>query len=102
LIGTYIDRILTTTWPCHWRTVSSSRNNNAFATEQTSGRQRINIHGAIDLQTGQTRMIEVETIDALSTIKYYRPTHISNCRHLLSGSLCAKTGGTYVELRWVG
>jgi len=39
-----------------------------LAIEQTSGRQRINIHGAVDLQTGQTRMIEVETIDALSTI----------------------------------
>ena len=37
--------------------------------EQTSGRQRINIHGAIDLETGRTRMIEVETVDALSTIK---------------------------------
>ena len=30
-----------------------------LAIEQTSGRQRINIHGAIDLETGQTRMIEV-------------------------------------------
>ena len=39
-----------------------------LAIEQRSGRQRINIHGAVDLQTGQTRMIEVETIDALSTI----------------------------------
>ncbi len=37
--------------------------------EQTSGRQRINIHGAIDLETGQTRMIEAETIDAASTIR---------------------------------
>ena len=40
-----------------------------LAIEQTSGRQRINIHGAIDLETGQTRMIEAETIDAASTIK---------------------------------
>jgi transposase len=32
-----------------------------LAIEQTSGRQRINIHGAIDLQTGQTRMIEALT-----------------------------------------
>src|SRR5713101_5990136 len=40
-----------------------------LAIEQTSGRQRINIHGAIDLATGQTRMIEVETVDAASTIK---------------------------------
>jgi transposase len=40
-----------------------------LAIEQTSGRQRINIHGAIDLESGQTRMIEVETVDALSTIR---------------------------------
>ena len=40
-----------------------------LAIEQTSGRQRINIHGAIDLETGQTRMIEAETIDAVSTIR---------------------------------
>jgi transposase len=40
-----------------------------LAIEQTSGRQRINIHGAIDLETGQTRMIEAETIDAMSTIR---------------------------------
>ena len=40
-----------------------------LAIEQTSGRQRINIHGAIDLETGQTRMIEAETIDATSTIQ---------------------------------
>ncbi len=38
------------------------------AVDQTSGRQRINIHGAIDLETGQTRMREVLTVDALSTI----------------------------------
>jgi transposase len=41
----------------------------ALAIEQTSGRERINIHGAIDLETGQTRMIEAETVDALSTIR---------------------------------
>src|SRR6201987_1081172 len=40
-----------------------------LAIEQTSGRERINIHGAIDLETGQTRMIEVETVDAASTIR---------------------------------
>ena len=38
------------------------------AVEQTSGRQRLNIHGAIDLETGKTRMLEVLTVDALSTI----------------------------------
>jgi hypothetical protein len=39
------------------------------AIEQTTGRQRLNIQGAIDLETGQTRMIEAETIDVASTIK---------------------------------
>ena len=38
------------------------------AVEQTSGRQRLNIHGAVDLETGQTRMLEVATVDAASTI----------------------------------
>ena len=40
-----------------------------LAIEQTSGRQRINGHGAIDLETGETRMIETETIDAATTIR---------------------------------
>jgi transposase len=40
-----------------------------IAIEQTSGRERINIHGAIDLATGQTRMIEAITVDAVSTIR---------------------------------
>lgn len=40
-----------------------------LAIEQTTGRQRLNIHGAIDLETGRTRMIEAEAIDAASTVK---------------------------------
>jgi len=40
-----------------------------LAIEQTSGRQRINIHGVIDLETGKTAIIDVETVDAASTIK---------------------------------
>ena len=40
----------------------------AVAVAQTSGRQRLNIHGAIDLETGKTRMLEVATVDAASTI----------------------------------
>ncbi len=39
------------------------------AVAQTSGRQRLNIHGTIDLETGTTSMIEAETIDAASTIR---------------------------------
>ena len=38
------------------------------AVEQTSGRQRLNIHGAIDLETGRTRMIEAATVNAISMI----------------------------------
>jgi len=35
---------------------------------QTSGRQQLNVHGALDLETGQTRMLDVVTVDAASTI----------------------------------
>ena len=38
------------------------------ALEQSSGRDRLNIHGAIDLETGRTVMKDVLTVDALSTI----------------------------------
>lgn len=38
------------------------------AIDQNSGRDRLNIHGAIDLETGKTRMIEVCAADAASTI----------------------------------
>jgi hypothetical protein len=38
------------------------------AVEQSSGRDRLNILGAIDLETGQTIMKDVLTVDALSTI----------------------------------
>jgi hypothetical protein len=40
-----------------------------LAIEQTSGRQRLNIHGALELESGQTAMIDVETVDAASTIR---------------------------------
>jgi hypothetical protein len=38
------------------------------AVEQSSGRNRLNIHGAVDLETGKTVMHEVPTVDAVSTI----------------------------------
>ena len=40
------------------------------AVAQTSGRQRLNVHGAIDLETGNTRMLEVTTVSANSTTKF--------------------------------
>lgn len=39
-----------------------------IAVDQANGRDRLNIHGAIDLETGKTRMIDVTTVDAQSTI----------------------------------
>lgn len=38
------------------------------AIAQTSGRDRLNIHGAIDLETGKTKMLEMITVNAQSTI----------------------------------
>ena len=38
------------------------------AVEQSSGRDRLNIHGAIDLETGRPIMTDVLTVDAVSTI----------------------------------
>jgi transposase len=40
----------------------------AVAIAPSSGRDRINIQGAINLETGQTQMIEALTVDAQSTI----------------------------------
>ena len=39
-----------------------------MAVEQSSGRDRLNVHGAIDLETGKTAMRDVLTVDAVSTI----------------------------------
>jgi len=41
----------------------------SLAIERTSGRERIDIPGAVDLETGQTGMIEADTVDAISTIQ---------------------------------
>src|SRR3984885_1872586 len=40
----------------------------AIAVEQTIGRQSLNIHGAINLETGQTQMLEVTKVNAMSLI----------------------------------
>jgi transposase len=42
------------------------------AVPQTCGRQRLNIHGAIDLETGRTGMIEAATVNAISVIMLLR------------------------------
>jgi hypothetical protein len=36
--------------------------------EQTTGRDRVNIHGAINLETGRTQILDVERIDGPSLI----------------------------------
>src|SRR5476649_1183834 len=40
----------------------------AVAVDQSSGRDRLNIHGATNLETGQTIMKDMLTVDAASTI----------------------------------
>jgi transposase len=40
----------------------------AVAVEQTTGREHLNIHGAIDLETGTTQMLLVDRVDTQSTI----------------------------------
>ena len=40
-----------------------------IALEQTTGRQNLNIHGTIDLETGRTVMLEAGDVDANSTIR---------------------------------
>ena len=42
------------------------------ALPSASGRDRLNLHGAIDLETGQTSIMDVETVDAASTIALVR------------------------------
>jgi len=46
-----------------------ARRDVAIAVEQTTGRERLNIHGAINLETGQTQILAVEKVNALSFIK---------------------------------
>ena len=40
-----------------------------IAVEQNSGRERLNIHGAVDLESGRTIMRDVLVVDAVSTIR---------------------------------
>jgi len=40
-----------------------------LAVQQTSGRDRLNVHGAIDLESGRTCMLETASVDAVSTIR---------------------------------
>jgi transposase len=41
----------------------------AIAVEQTTGRDRLNIHGAINLETGRTQILDVEKVDGPSLIE---------------------------------
>jgi transposase len=46
-----------------------ARKDVAIAVEQTTGRERVNIHGAINLETGQTQILAVEKVDGSSMIR---------------------------------
>jgi transposase len=65
------------------------------AIEQSSGRNRLNIHGATDLETGQTVMNDVQTVDAISTIMFWRFVGVSQA-HRNAGLLMA------IEARYPG
>ena len=43
----------------------------AVAVEQTTGRDHLNIHGAIDLETGATQMLLVDRVDTQSTLALF-------------------------------
>ena len=43
----------------------------AVAVEQTTGREHLNIHGAIDLETGATQMLLVDRVDTQSTLDLF-------------------------------
>jgi L-rhamnose isomerase len=46
-----------------------ARKDVVVAVEQTTGRERLNIHGAINLETGQTQIVAVDKVNAQSFIK---------------------------------
>jgi transposase len=46
-----------------------ARRGAAVAVEQTTGRDRLSIHGAINLETGRTQILAVEKVDGPSLIK---------------------------------
>jgi len=49
-----------------------------LAVEQTTGRQSLNIHGAIDLETGQTQMLEVPKSTGTSLISLLRAIEVAH------------------------
>jgi DDE superfamily endonuclease len=46
-----------------------ARKDVAVAVEQTTGRERLNIHGSINLEPGQTQILAVKKVNAQSFIK---------------------------------
>ncbi len=54
---------------CIPRTPRGPPAGDSLAIEQTSRHRRLNIHGVIELEGGKGAMIEVETVDAASTIR---------------------------------
>jgi transposase len=49
-----------------------------LAVEQTTGRQSLNIHGAINLETGQTQMLEVPKATGMSLISLLQAIEIAH------------------------
>jgi transposase len=49
-----------------------------LAVEQTTGRQSLNIHGALDLETGQTQMLEVPKATGMSLISLLQAIEVAH------------------------
>ncbi len=83
-----------------------------IAIEQTSGRQTLNIHGTIELETGRTVMLETMIVDANSTIRLFealqraypdkRRIHVflDNARYHVAGAVqdWLKTAGRRIKM----
>src|SRR6202041_4187718 len=61
-----------------------------IAVPQSSGRQRLKIHGAIDLETGKTRMIEAATVNAISMIMLLRSIEVMYPGKRLIHTVCGQ------------
>ena len=71
------------------------------AVEQSSGRDRLIIHGAVDLETGQTIMKDVLTVDALSTILLLTAIEADVSGHAVGPRLCGRGARQYHHAKLV-
>ena len=75
----------------------------SVAVKQSSGRQRLNVHGAIDLETGRTLVKDVLTVALLAAIETRCPTmrqihvFLDNARYHHAKLVQVMPGDNYLE-----